>query len=407
MFSLLFLIASVFAVEVSLTDGQKFNGELQRIADGRVTLKTDNSERDFDLLGVDKLVFTETATGTSQPAVIVELNDKSFLGAQNARIAPSEEAQQRNRVAAELTMDGEKSIFPLSAIRSIRYSVNNKQLLKQWQEIRAKSDGVEASSDFLVINRKGNLDYLAGIIEKFDAETIQFNYSGDSLNIPITKAAGLIFAKTNQSVPAAKFVVTTGNGSIWQLKELGYTGTELEMTSVSGARHKLASTSVQSIEFIRTGVVYASDLEGQNIRYEAFLQSPTIGKSVAALGQPRLDQSFAGAKLAVLQDGKPRSFERGLAMKSRSEITYRLAKKYQRFQTTVGIAPDAGKQGDVDLKLLADNKEVFQRSISKSDPPIEIDISVADTNRLTVVVDYGRNLDIGDQLHLGDARFTK
>ena len=220
MFSLLFLIASVFAVEVSLTDGQKFNGELQRIADGRVTLKTDNSERDFDLLGVDKLVFTETATGTSQPAVIVELNDKSFLGAQNARIAPSEEAQQRNRVAAELTMDGEKSIFPLSAIRSIRYSVNNKQLLKQWQEIRAKSDGVEASSDFLVINRKGNLDYLAGIIEKFDAETIQFNYSGDSLNIPITKAAGLIFAKTNQSVPAAKFVVTTGNGSIWQLKEM-------------------------------------------------------------------------------------------------------------------------------------------------------------------------------------------
>ena len=179
------------------------------------------------------------------------------------------------------------------------------------------------------------------------------------------------------------------------------------MVSVSGAQHKLARANIQTIEFVRTNVVYASDLEGQDIDYEPFLQSDTIGPSLSLLGEPRLDLSFAGSKLSVMQNGKARFFKRGLAMKSRSQMTYRLAKKYQRFQTTVGINPDAAKQGDVELKLLTDGKEAFSRSITKADPPIEIDIPVSDANRLTIIVDYGQNLDIGDQLHLGDARFTK
>jgi hypothetical protein len=88
-------------------------------------------------------------------------------------------------------------------------------------------------------------------------------------------------------------------------------------------------------------------------------------------------------------------------------MVYRLAGKYQRFRATAGIDPAAATQADLELTLLADDRAVYSRSISKSDPAVEINIDVSGARRLKLLVDYGANIHIGDRLHLGDARLTK
>ena len=100
-------------------------------------------------------------------------------------------------------------------------------------------------------------------------------------------------------------------------------------------------------------------------------------------------------------------FRRGVSIQSRTQLVYRLAGAYQRFQATAGIDPTAPSQADVEISLFADEREIYHRSVRKSDPPILIDVDVRDARRLRIFVDYGNNIDIGDRLHLGDARLTK
>ena len=61
------------------------------------------------------------------------------------------------------------------------------------------------------------------------------------------------------------------------------------------------------------------------------------------------------------------------------------------------------------LRILADNREVLNQTFSADEPRklrnVEIDVSAA--GRLSIVVEDGSGLDIGDQLVLVDARFTK
>jgi len=404
-----FLIASVL-VDARLTDGQQLQGELEGIRDGQVRLVVGGEGEVLAAGTIEKLSFSDASELIPPDGFAVELIDGSQVSAQSVSIQPTTDVPRDKAICEVVYLDNSTEKYPLANIRSIRkqslnagYSGNDVQLPEQWKEIREKPSG----DDLLVIVRNGNLDYLPGVVLGIDSKQIHFHYSGRDVAVPLSKAGGFIFAAKEQSVPLPKFVAKTKDGSVWQLKELTTDGTMLTMTSVVGAQRELSADEIVSIEFIRAGIVYASDLDGQDIDYTPFVQSLALGAAIKELGKPQLDQTFQNSTISVKDDDARRSFKRGLAMKSRSEITYRLARKYQRFQTTVGIDPDAADHGDLELILMADDTEVFRRSIAKSDPPIEIDIPVADANRLTIIVDFGQNLDIGDQLHLGDARFTK
>jgi hypothetical protein len=45
--------------------------------------------------------------------------------------------------------------------------------------------------------------------------------------------------------------------------------------------------------------------------------------------------------------------------------------------------------------------------IAGDQTPREIDIDITDKQRLRIFVDYGENLDLGDRLHLVEARLIK
>ena len=49
----------------------------------------------------------------------------------------------------------------------------------------------------------------------------------------------------------------------------------------------------------------------------------------------------------------------------------------------------------------------WEGAIDGREPPVEIDVELGSARRLQLVVDYGKNLDYGDRLHLVEARFTK
>jgi len=115
-------------------------------------------------------------------------------------------------------------------------------------------------------------------------------------------------------------------------------------------------------------------------------------------------QAFDGGKRLVLGG---RSYERGLSFRSRTSVVYRLPKDGRRFLASVGIDDRAGDTGNVRLVISGDNRTLFDETVDGGQTPVELSLDVAGIRRLTILVDYGEGLDIGDFLNLCNARITK
>ena len=144
------------------------------------------------------------------------------------------------------------------------------------------------------------------------------------------------------------------------------------------------------------------------------LDVPSLANDLSELGveQPLLPQansSFIGSTSLKLEssDGVINEYTKGLAIHSRTELSYRLAGEYRQFQALAGLDPTTRRTGFVSLTIRGDDKELFRSDIRPGTPPAEIDLDLTGINRLTIFVDYGDTSDIADRLNLCDARLTK
>ena len=79
----------------------------------------------------------------------------------------------------------------------------------------------------------------------------------------------------------------------------------------------------------------------------------------------------------------------------------------KKFKAVAGIDDSVRDVGGVRLVISADGKKIFDKSISGSEGPVNIDLDIAGAKRLTLLVDYGAGLDAGDYLDLAEARILK
>jgi hypothetical protein len=138
--------------------------------------------------------------------------------------------------------------------------------------------------------------------------------------------------------------------------------------------------------------------------------------TIAKYGQYRRDQSAFGGALtlrvpettdAASQIFSQHSFNKGLAIRSRAELAFRLPSGVTRFTALAGIEPATAITGAVNLAVFADDRLLLETEVSGTRPPAPIDVQISGAKRLKIVVDYGKNLDTGDWLNLCDAKLVK
>ena len=140
---------------------------------------------------------------------------------------------------------------------------------------------------------------------------------------------------------------------------------------------------------------------------------PATAESIKNFGAPRMNISFTGSPLTLMWPagdtaaGGLQTYAKGLALRSRTELEYRLPKDMRRFVAIAGIDPDTAGQGHVLLRIEADGQTIFDQPIDGSSSPVQIEADIAEKQRLKIFVDFGENLDLGDRLHLVEARLVK
>ncbi len=74
---------------------------------------------------------------------------------------------------------------------------------------------------------------------------------------------------------------------------------------------------------------------------------------------------------------------------------------------TVGIDDRVRPRGNVRLEIEGDGRPLLDAPVTGADPPRPVDLDLTGVGRLTILVDYGEDMDVADHLDLCDARIVK
>ncbi|MHC4177906.1 MAG: NPCBM/NEW2 domain-containing protein, partial [Planctomycetota bacterium] len=160
---------------------------------------------------------------------------------------------------------------------------------------------------------------------------------------------------------------------------------------------------VRQIDFSRGKIVFLSDLEPESVTY-----TPYFGTGKAL---PLLTKFYALRKDKNLQSGPlqlaEKTYKKGLALHSRTRVVYRLPGRFSRFQAVAGIDNAVRPRGNVRLVIHGDDRVLLEATVTGADPPQPIDLDISGVRRITILADFGEEMDVADHLDLCEARILK
>jgi hypothetical protein len=303
--------------------------------------------------------------------------------------------------------------IPRELIKLVKMQPSTPAVDAALEEIERK----DAAGDMLVVaNRESqSMDYLPGVVGDITGEQAAFEWDGRHVPVKRGKIAAIVFYQAKaRSQPEAVCELSLTDGSRIVAREASLEDGHVRAKTPAGVEFDLLLDKVVRADFSAGKVVYLSDLKPAEARWTPRVAAPPAASTIAAYGMPRNDVSYTGSPLSLLwKDDVARSrrdvrtYGKGLALRSRAELTYRLPEGMRRFVATAGIDPSSASQGHVVLELRGDDRVLWEGPIDGKQPPVEIDVELGTARRLQLTVDYGENLDYGDRLHLVEARVTK
>jgi hypothetical protein len=405
--ALLTLSIELSAETVVLTtiDGAEITGEVTAWTSAEISLAIAGETRSYPTKELLELRLNNAPSGSSvsaqlsESAQMIELVDGSRF--------PISEFELSDRVATIRTpLDKAPLTIPAERIRFVQFLPAADQS-QAWKR--------EAlTGDILVITKKSSAETetLSGVINNVGIDKVVFTWESDTIPVKRAKIAGLGFyqAETQQLAEPMCWLVLT-SGARLAASKIDEQGNMLRVSTTAGLDLQLPLEDVASADYSIGKLSYVSDMEPLVSKWTPLVELPAAAESIQNYGAPRQNISFSGSPLTLLwpADGSERlqTYNKGLALRSRSELEYRLPKSMRRFVAIAGINPETASQGNVLLTIETDGQVVFDETISGNQPPKEINIDITDKQRLKIVVDYGENLDLGDLLHLVEARLVK
>ena len=269
---------------------------------------------------------------------------------------------------------------------------------KESAESFAKRLKTRGDQDTLLARAKdGEIVAITGVVEAIEANKLGFQYGGKTRTLPLKGVEGMILAARPALPPPTEVrptfdlaggIVISGRWAtiepaIWQVE------------APWGQTIKLPATDVRSVRVRGGGMSYLSDLEPSRVE-----EIPYFGRQTPY----RKDVSLTGAPLRL--DGQ--AIDKGLAVHSRTSLTYDLNHRFATFEALVGFDESGGKKGRVDCRVFADGKEIYANPDLRADAPAtRLSLPVAGAEQLRLVIDFGADENTGDRVIWGNARLYR
>jgi hypothetical protein len=330
-----------------------------------------------------------------------------------SRFAAAEFRREAERARWKWPSTGDEGACPSRSVASIVWQPLSAAAEQLWNDTAAK----EVDGDLLVVNKREGTaaDYVVGIVGEMRADSVDFQWDDERLAVARAKAAAIrFFRRDAEQLPRPVATLQLRDGSRFAVVDFRLADGRVTADVAAGFAVAVPAVAVEAIDFSQGKQQYLSDLDPALFAWTPLVGAASQLESLQRFGEYRRDASFAGTPLALPRRGsgtaRPddvESYPKGLAVRSRSELAYRIPEAMNRFRARIGIDPLTSRDGHVRLQISADEQVVWEGPISGSAEPAELDLELGAARRLRIVVDYGENLDVGDRVHFANARFTR
>jgi hypothetical protein len=394
---LLLALTAVVDVNAQTLSGRSIEGTLTSIDNQSVVIQTLQGRETIDLLDLRSIT---TGLDTSP-----DVESRMVLTLRNGTRIPVRHYVQQDGEATVVHAILGKWKIPGRCISHVllQHQPEGSEFAKQWQALIANSP----KRDLVVFRREEALDHLEGVIHTVGEEKLDFAFEGDRISPRRARLEGISFFHSPiGEPPATRFQITDRHGGLWQVSTARLDGNDLIFTTPSGASARLPLTAIAKFDFVASNISYLSDMKMERSTWRPYLQFGPVSSLQQDHFGPKRDRTLNGRPLKL----NGRVYSKGLALHSRTEISYRLQEEYKTFRAIVGLdRANIGKIGGrAELIVRADgDRELFRCDLSVDALPVPIEVKLESVRRLTIIVDFGDENDIGDHVLLCEARLTK
>lgn len=323
------------------------------------------------------------ALETDAPFGVV-LNDGSKLSA-TAFTIKAEALQVSSPLLGQLG-------FPRAAVSEVRLAPAPSEVDADWLKLTER----ERKQDMLVIKKENRLDFVEGVIGDVGEEEISFLLNAQTVPVPRARVFGLLFRQSTENAGPPAGEITTIHGDRLAIDQVkSENGAELSVDLASGSTIRVPIAALRVVDFSSAKLKWLSLLKPRDVKHEFRFIDPA---------KPYENDRDVWGKPLRLGD---RTFSRGVCIRSRTTLRYRLDGDFTRFQSLMGI--QSGYSGDVRVEISVDGQKVLDQAVSPGNQdPIPIDLDVTDKFVIDILVDFGKvESDIGDHLILANARLLR
>ncbi len=262
-----------------------------------------------------------------------------------------------------------------------------------------------------LLQRKGRRDEVHlkagtqtdGIIEKFGMSSLEItNDRLGTLPIPYDKirAVRIIEEKKPEPVQGTQLVVCLSDGSRITGAPVKSEPQLITIDSPVVGTVVIPTSKIMVIYAIGGRSVYLSDLDPEEVKPTPFFPNELSWRPYV-----NRDMTYGGGPLSL--EGV--TYPKGLGCHSKVEVTYSLGGNFDALDGLVGIDDEvSGGRGNVVFKVLLDGREVFSSGeIGHADGAKAVHLDLRGKKKLTLVVDFGRNLHVQDRADWADLRLTR
>ena len=306
--------------------------------------------------------------------------------------------------------------LPLGAVAAIRLGT----LPGEGPDVRppefdqARADP-QVRRDHLLAIVATRIQVVRGAVQKIDSKDVFFIWDQEERRIARPKVYGLVLARaglrpgeaalrpagasqsSSEAGPApdlaGRCLVAFEDGSSVWMEVAGLSGGRL-VGRAAGTDLAVPWAAVRGLRVRSTRLVFLSDLDPVEVEEEPLV---TFG------GPWQRDRSVVGGPLKVGST----VYEKGLGVHSRTRLVYEVGGRFDTFAAVLGLDSSADGRGDCVFQVLADGRELFAKRVRGSDPPHAVRLPVRGAARLTLLVDWGEDLDLADRADWCDARLLR
>ena len=374
------------ADELVSVSGESVQGTLSEIAaDG--TLKGKGIPDGWKIDSLLSLRTTHPVKKIAKPAVIVHLAAGGELYATRAII-------QNEKLEATCSF-GEIEL-PIESIRAVVYQPGN-----AGSKTRSSIASPSTENDQIIAATDNGPQSASGILQSVVDGKVSMDFQGKTRSLSLNRVIAVVIADLGLKLGTgtkARCQFVDGSMVTGVVSQLSDGKLQIKLAgagSLTTDWQQVASLSIQSDRLI-----YLSDLDPTDSEHQPVVTSPR---------EWRRDRSVLGNPLTFIDPSsrKPIVYAKGIGMHSYSRLVFEIPEGFDRFVALVGIDAETEGKGDCVFTVRKDGIEIWSKSIKATDGTVEVDLDVSDAKEISLVVETGKQLDMGDHANWANARLLK